>query len=498
MTIARANAGDTIILNPGTYYENNVTIKKDITIRANVGVGGNAKNTLIDAQGTGRIFYNQRGISLTLDNLTLIGGQLSNTPDGGAIYSDGSLLITSCIIMNSSTSYSGGAIFSSGSLTIISSTISNCSATIAGGGIEFIGSEANIISSLITGCSSGQGGAIDSTNYTVVNSSTISDCIAQGGGGAISSEPPLPVNGDSLDITSSTFTNCTAGVSEKNSGGGAIGARGEIAIFSSTIENCSVENGGRGGAIADIGGSDGASVFILTSRLVNDDRGTAIYAWAPVDARYNWWGSNDNPSSHFSEMSTDYTANYTPWLELRITSSSYLYPNQQNAIRADLFYASDGSYINLTYFKPPDIPVVFEAPEGNVRLEPLYGTLMDGTNSTTIIPETSGIAIVDVSADNQTDSLIIPILGPDTTFSSNVITSVSRDWGMENVTIDNQTFAIIIPLNPTNSTIPDAFWRVNPTLPVTTGTPTTPLSFTSALAGIAVTCIFFKITQRRK
>ena len=75
MTIARANAGDTIILNPGTYYENNVTIKKDITIRANVGVGGNAKNTLIDAQGTGRIFYNQRGISLTLDNLTLIGGQ---------------------------------------------------------------------------------------------------------------------------------------------------------------------------------------------------------------------------------------------------------------------------------------------------------------------------------------------------------------------------------------------------------------------------------------
>ena len=175
---------------------------------------------------------------------------------------------------------------------------------------------------------------------------------------------------------------------------------------------------------------------------------------APVDARYNWWGLNDNPSSHFSEMSTDYTANYTPWLELRITSSSYLYPNQQNAIRADLFYASDGSYINLTYFKPPDIPVVFKAPEGNVRLEPLYGTLMDGTNSTTIIPETSGIAIVDVSADNQTDSLIIPILGPDTTFSSNVITSVSRDWGMENVTIDNQTFAIIIPLNPTNSTIP--------------------------------------------
>ena len=54
--IGAASTGDTIILNPGTYFEHGITIPTNITIEANTTYGGSPANTIIDAQSLGGIF----------------------------------------------------------------------------------------------------------------------------------------------------------------------------------------------------------------------------------------------------------------------------------------------------------------------------------------------------------------------------------------------------------------------------------------------------------
>ena len=54
-TIAYSGDGTTIILNPGIYYEHDIVIGHNVTIRANTSPGGNAANTIIDGQSAGRI-----------------------------------------------------------------------------------------------------------------------------------------------------------------------------------------------------------------------------------------------------------------------------------------------------------------------------------------------------------------------------------------------------------------------------------------------------------
>ncbi|MDD1683063.1 MAG: hypothetical protein LUO98_04410, partial [Methanoregula sp.] len=175
-------SGDTIILNPGTYNQNEIMIFKNISIQANTSMGGSAADTIIDAARAGRIFNNSEGHSLAIDNLTLKNGY--NSGNGGAIYTK-----------------------NGGTLTITSSTFSNCSAT-------------------------SRGGAIDATSSTLnITSSTFSNCSADGGGAIFSS-------GSTLSITSSTFSNCSA-----KSYGGAIVASGTVTVTSSTFSTCSATNG---------------------------------------------------------------------------------------------------------------------------------------------------------------------------------------------------------------------------------------------------------------
>ena len=75
-----AQTGDTIILDPGTYYENNININTDLTIE-----GGSQTNTIIDGQSLGNIFTisPDNEITVTFINLTLQNGTAAN--NGGAI-----------------------------------------------------------------------------------------------------------------------------------------------------------------------------------------------------------------------------------------------------------------------------------------------------------------------------------------------------------------------------------------------------------------------------
>jgi len=181
--INAAAPDDTIILNPGTYPENNIAISKNIIVRANTSYGGNAANTIIDATLADRVFISEFGNSLTLAGLTIRDGY---TPDeGGAVMTTtGALTVNATRFVNCSAGSNGGAISSSGAtVTIDSSEFSHCSGD--GGGAIFSSGDLIVSSSVFTSCSATNGGAVDNTGSSTITSSTFSQCSATNAGGGL-------------------------------------------------------------------------------------------------------------------------------------------------------------------------------------------------------------------------------------------------------------------------------------------------------------------------
>ena len=237
-TVDGISNGDIINFNPGVYYLHGIKFSKDVIIKANTSAGGSQLNTIIDAQYSGGIFDVSGTNSLTIDNLTFKNGFADTF--GGAIFSFGSVTITSSTFTGCSAKYDGGAI-KAGTITVTSSTFTGCSVSEAGGAI-YAGT-GTVTSSTFTGCTAEygnaiqthsvtSGGAISSSGPITVTSSTFASCTAEDGG-AISG----PVT-----VTSSTFTGCSA-----KHDGGVISSSGPITVTSSTFTGCSA---GYGGAIS--------------------------------------------------------------------------------------------------------------------------------------------------------------------------------------------------------------------------------------------------------
>jgi hypothetical protein len=275
--ISHAAPGDIIVLAPGTYFENEITISKNITITANTSIGGSWSNTIIDGHEGYIISVNTRGVSVALDNLTFrngnagTGGAIFNTGGstinitssnftncsafgGGAIANDNGSkinIITSTFTDCQATGDSGGAILNAGTLSITSSSFTNCSAQNGGGaiynyGVSFIYyiGTLSITSSTFTNCqASSNGGAIwnGGTITSITTTAFNNDQAPAGYGGAIYNAK----SGTIQQMSSSTITNCSAAV-----GGGAITNLGTLHITASTVTNCSADTGG---AIANVG-----------------------------------------------------------------------------------------------------------------------------------------------------------------------------------------------------------------------------------------------------
>jgi autotransporter-associated beta strand protein len=148
-------------------------INKNLTIDASTASGA----IKIDAQGNSRVFEVAVGADVTMDTLTITGGDsgfrgggihnlgsvdLKNATisgniaaqNGGGIYSSGTLSVTNCTVANNQTEsfYIGAGIYcDSGSvLTVSASTISkNSTNTGVGGGIRLNGTNATIRNSII-------------------------------------------------------------------------------------------------------------------------------------------------------------------------------------------------------------------------------------------------------------------------------------------------------------------------------------------------------------
>ncbi|MFA5268105.1 MAG: PGF-pre-PGF domain-containing protein [Methanoregula sp.] len=265
--INNAADGDTIYLAPGIYREHDLVImNKNLTIAANESLGGNRDNTIIDAEGNGRIFAltGGPGSRFYLFHLTLRNGRISG--DGGAISSDGmNVLITYSTLTNCSASGSGGAIQSEVETLVAFSTISGCSAG-GNGGAVYSENLVYLMYTTVSDCTAGgSGGAVYADDVIMIFYSTISDCTAPGGSGGAA------YSGYGVGIMYSAITGCSAGVN----GGAAYADSVGVEIATSTITDCSA--GGDGGAVYSAD-----QIFSLQDSMISDctagGNGGAVYS----------------------------------------------------------------------------------------------------------------------------------------------------------------------------------------------------------------------------
>ena len=254
---------DTIILPFGTYpftVADNPTnglpiITESLTINGN---GATLARTLGNVAPFFRFFEVTAG-NLTLNSLTLTGGNPGAGTNGGAVLdsSTGTLTITSCTFSGNTAQDDGGAIHKSGiggDLTVTGSTFTNNTATNsvpgdAEGGAIFAETTGNLT---VTGSTF--------TNNTATSSAGDAD------GGAIKTTE----NSGNLTVTGSTFTNNTATSSAGDADGGAIGAESaSVTVTSSTFTNNTATSSGGdadGGALD----ADSDSVTVTSSTFTNN------------------------------------------------------------------------------------------------------------------------------------------------------------------------------------------------------------------------------------
>ena len=223
--IDAANAGDTINVAAGTYYEN-ITLKDGVEV-----LGAGADVTTINGGGSGSVVTaNDVDSATKLDGFTITNG--SATYGGGMHNNNSSPMVTDCTFSgNTATDYGGGGGMyndNNSSPTVTGCTFSGNTATGYGGGMSnFSSSSPAVTNCTFSGNSANNyGGGMSNINSSspAVSNCTFSGNTAWVGGGMCN-----------LDNSSPTVTNCTfSGNSATDYGGGMH----NISSSSPTVTNC--------------------------------------------------------------------------------------------------------------------------------------------------------------------------------------------------------------------------------------------------------------------
>lgn len=389
----------------------------NITIGKNVNIKGSGQNlTVINATGLGRIFTINSECTVTISDLTMTEGKApdgttgnpgTNGGDGGAIYNSGTLILNNITIMNSRAGNggngangvnsfgnragknagnggNGGAIYSTGTLTITDSNFLNNRAGNGGNGGNGVYSYNNAGN----GGNGGNGGAIyiealSSNNYDITTTITQSTLINNNAG-----------NGGN------SGTNGILGFRGSGGEGGTIYSRGNgipliyerwsnLSINRSIVKNNNPGTKGQSGIDLASNGTTGgifnyyyARATVQYNYLLNNGlyditkHGTDV-----VQAQYNWWGSNLNPSSRVSSFFDGFVY-CDPWLILTITPA----PTPNVYYTNNLTVNAEITHINTGGLAPggpvaDGIPVTFTTSWGS--LTPFSTTTLNGIASTT-------------------------------------------------------------------------------------------------------------------
>ncbi|BCM88805.1 hypothetical protein IAD21_00647 [Abditibacteriota bacterium] len=228
ITFAAGVRGTSNITTIGYTYVDNIGFKDNsaFILKEKVSIQGPGANLLtINRSGSSeyRLFYVPLGATASISGLTLKGSNAN--ADGGGVYTEGTLNITSCTFANNSADQFGGAVASQGTyqltniVNITDCTFTNNSSPYEGGAIYSNYSALNITGCTFTNNSANYGGAMRSDNvpgtsssipsYTRVSNSTFVGNSAAYGGGAIDN-----------DLGTTTLDSCTIASNKAPNGAG--------------------------------------------------------------------------------------------------------------------------------------------------------------------------------------------------------------------------------------------------------------------------------------
>lgn len=361
--IPAENAHSTIINN--TIYSNGEGIYVDDESYSLI-----ANNTIRDngATGTG-CGINTQGS----DHLTITGNNIRNNPEG--IFLDGSDSATISDNILKSNTINGIYILDANNCEILRNTVN--------------GSQTGIL--------------IETLNpaYPCMNNNIIQNTVQNNAQG-------IRIHGSSQNIISrNIINNNSIGIEVDDLVVKDIGVPydGTIAkSLNNTILANNIYNNGDGIVFGSIFSTPSGNQ-VYCNRIANNTHWALVnYSNENVDATYNWWGSNSNPSGKIYGN----PVKYSPWLILKVyVSPALAYSGGHSNITADLNHASDGSIAQNNL--PDRISVLFYTNKGSIASPKT--TEWGIANSVLLIPVSSfGTATVSAKIDNQTVSALVKIV----------------------------------------------------------------------------------------
>jgi hypothetical protein len=145
--INASSAGDTVLVSPGTYYENLDLNSKQIVLCSWYLTTGNSSHiagTIIDGGNVGRVITISQGEDSTtvISGFTIQNGNswsdLGNSAGGGILILDTSPIISHCVIQNNTAPENGGGVAIMGltsAAKVMNCTIQNNVVMSSGGGL---------------------------------------------------------------------------------------------------------------------------------------------------------------------------------------------------------------------------------------------------------------------------------------------------------------------------------------------------------------------------
>jgi predicted outer membrane repeat protein len=238
-----------------------LAISEDVTI-----TGSGVDNLTIDGDELSRVFYVDAGVNVTIQDLTITGGD-AGSGNGGGIYSEGDLTLDGVNIHHNTADEGAGVYFIGGSLAVSGSSVTHNVAAGAfgvGGGIYAYEADSLVIDSSTIALNEGVavgGVTVYNTASQIINSTISSNTTTDGFGGGIFyfADSALPT-----ELINSTITNNDAGSGAYGYGGGiylepAIGNVIEIEMHNSIV----ADNFNSGGSDDIYGNLDTSSSYNL-------------------------------------------------------------------------------------------------------------------------------------------------------------------------------------------------------------------------------------------
>ena len=286
---ANALAGDDVVVLPAGEYTLSIGgVGEDFGASGDLDVrdvgsrltirGAGADVTTIDAASLERVFHVFAGATLDIEGVTITGGLVTGSEDGGGLRNDGgTVTITDSVITGNVSQDDAGGINNTGNLTLTRVTVSDNSAARTGGGVRNSG-QLTIVESTIGGehdatdplapdfrntAVLGGGGIINLTGGTLTASnSTISGNVSTTSQGA-----------GLFSIGRGTLTNVTVSNNEAAAEGGGIAVAGGLTELRNTVVAGNVSTT----STVDIfDATAGASLDSSGNNLIGDNTGAAV------------------------------------------------------------------------------------------------------------------------------------------------------------------------------------------------------------------------------